>query len=52
MAYESILEKFVEEKDLQKAVKDWKEHLVSEGKTVFECPVNVFIGGDTRPSTP
>lgn len=23
-----------------------------EGKTIFECPVTVFIGGDTRPSTP
>jgi len=25
---------------------------MKEGKTVFECPVSVFIGGDTRPSTP
>ncbi len=23
----------------------------TEGKTVFDCSVNVFIGGDTRPST-
>jgi phosphomannomutase len=34
------------------AVSDFKEYLTQQGMTVFECDVNVFIGGDTRPSTP
>lgn len=52
MSYEIILEKFVSEKDLKKAVNDFKEYLTNQGKTVFGSPVSVFIGGDTRPSTP
>jgi hypothetical protein len=52
MAYEPILEKFVQEKDLEKAVIDFKQYLIDQAMTIFDCNVNVFIGGDTRPSTP
>lgn len=33
------------------AVKTFKEYLVGKGLTIYETPVTVLIGGDTRPST-
>jgi phosphomannomutase len=32
-------------------VKNFKHYLVSKGLTIYETPVTVLIGGDTRPST-
>ena len=37
--------------DLELAVKNFKEYLVSKGHAVYETSVTVLIGGDTRPST-
>ena len=45
------MEDFVNEEDLEVAVKNFKEYLVNKGLTVYETPVTVLIGGDTRPST-
>lgn len=45
------MEDFVNEEDLEVAVNTFKEYLVNKGLTVYETPVTVLIGGDTRPST-
>lgn len=52
MYYESVLEKFVMEENLQTAVENLKNYLTHDRKlTVFDEEVFVFIGGDNRPST-
>ena len=48
---EPEVEVFVNEIDLSAAVAQFKTFLVKKGLTVYESPVTVFIGGDTRPST-
>jgi phosphomannomutase len=48
---EPEVEKFVNEIDLPSAVSTFKTFLLTKGLTVYEAPVTVFIGGDTRPST-
>lgn len=37
--------------DLDLAIKNFKEFLVTKGHAVYETSVTVLIGGDTRPST-
>lgn len=49
--FEPKVEDFVNEQDLEVAVKTFKEYLVGKGLTIYEAPVTVLIGGDTRPST-
>lgn len=39
------------EANFELAVTNFKQFLVKKGLTVYEKPVTVFIGGDTRPST-
>lgn len=52
MHYESVLEKFVMEENLNHAVENFKTYLTQQRKlTVFDEEVFVFIGGDNRPST-
>lgn len=49
--YEPKVEEFVNEENLEFAVKSFKEYLVGKGLTIYETEVTVLIGGDTRPST-
>lgn len=49
--YEPKVEDFVNEIDLELAVKNFKEYLVIKGHTIYQTSVTVLIGGDTRPST-
>ena len=48
---EPEVEQFVNDEDLVRAANNFKAFLVKKGLTVYEAPVTVFIGGDTRPST-
>ena len=48
---EPEVEVFVNEVNLELAASNFKAFLVKKGFTVYESPVTVFIGGDTRPST-
>lgn len=53
MEYEPVLEAFVEEASLSKAISDFKEYLTTkQNKVVYTKEVHICIGGDTRPSTP
>jgi phosphoacetylglucosamine mutase len=48
---EPEVEVFVNEENFEAAVGNFKSFLVKKGLTVYESPVTVLIGGDTRPST-
>ena len=48
---EPEVEVFVNEENLEVAAATFKKFLVKQGHTVYETPVTVLIGGDTRPST-
>ena len=52
MYYEPMLEEFVAEEKLEDAVEKFKNQLKERKQTIFNEKVCVFIGGDTRPSTP
>lgn len=52
MYYEPMLEDFVAEDNLADAVEKFKNKLKERKQTVFSEKIHVFIGGDTRPSTP
>lgn len=52
MQYEPILQTFVAQQKLQKAVENFKAYLTEKKIALFDDKAQVFIGGDTRPSTP
>lgn len=53
MEYEPVLEEFVEQEDLSKAISDFNKYLTEKkNEVVYTKKVHICIGGDTRPSTP